>query len=229
MAVILFDGDLMQVVASWSGGKESCLACYKAISDGFAVSCLLNMISDDDRRSRSHGLDSKLIANQSQAIGIPVIQRMTTWDTYEREFKTTICELKRAGVSGAVFGDIHVQEHKDWVDQICKELDIKPIMPLWGRNTKDIFTEFINVGFKAIVVRVKADLFGEEWLGREIDGCFINDLLKLGKVDLCGELGEYHTFVVDGPLFKRQIKILESDKVLKNGYWSLDISKWEID
>ena len=205
------------------------MACYKAISSGFAVSHLLNIISEDARRSRSHGLDSALIAAQSEAIDIPVIQRRTTWDTYEREFKTAICGLKQLGVEGAVFGDIHVKGHKDWVDRICKELDIKPIEPLWGRDTEDIFTEFIDKGFKAIVVRIKADLLGEEWLGREIDRSFMSDLLKLGKVDLCGELGEYHTFVTDGPLFKRRIKIVESAKTLKNGYWSLDISKWEID
>lgn len=216
----------MKVVASWSGGKESCLACYKAISDGFVVSYLLNMTSEDTRRSRSHGLDPALIAAQSQAIGIPTIQRRTTWDTYEQEFKRAIYELKLVGVGGAVFGDIYVQEHKDWVDQICEELGIKPIMPLWGRDTKDIFTEFIDGDFKAIVVRLKADLLGEEWLGREIDRDFMDDLLKLSKVDLCGELGEYHTFVTDGPLFKRRIKILESAKTLKDGYWSLDISKW---
>jgi len=97
------------------------------------------------------------------------------------------------------------------------------------RDTKDIFTEFIDAGFKAIVVRARADLLGEEWLGREIDRRFMNDLLKLGKVDLCGELGEYHTFVTDGPLFKRRVRILQSDKVMKDGYWSLDISKWVID
>jgi uncharacterized protein (TIGR00290 family) len=219
----------MKVVASWSGGKESCLACYKAISDGYEVSHLLNMISEDGKRSRSHGLGPTLIAAQSQAIDIPVVQRGTTWDTYEREFKAAIYELKHSGVGGAVFGDICVQEHKDWVDQICKELDVKPIMPLWSRDTKDIFTEFIDAGFKAIVVRVRADLLGEEWLGREIDKSFMNDLLKLGKVDLCGELGEYHTFVTDGPLFKRRIRILQSNKVLKDRYWSLDVSKWVID
>jgi len=219
----------MKVAVSWSGGKESCLACHKAISDGYEVSHLLNMISEDGSRSRSHGLDSALIAAQSQAIDISVVQKRTTWDTYEREFKTAICELKQSGVSGAVFGDIYVQEHKDWVNQICKELDVKPIMPLWGRDPKDIFTEFIDAGFKAIVVRARADLLGEDWLGREIDRSFMDELLKLGKVDLCGELGEYHTFVTDGPLFKRRIRILETDEVLKDGYWSLDISKWVID
>ncbi len=218
----------MQVAVSWSGGKESCLAYYKTISDGFTVSHLLNMISEDGRRSMSHGLDPALIAAQSQTLNIPVIQRRTTWETYEREFKSVIYELKQTGVSGAVFGDIYVQEHRDWVEKICKELGIEPIMPLWGRDTRDILAEFIDTGFRATVIRVRADLLGEELLGREIDRNFIDDISKSGKIDLCGELGEYHTFVTDGPLFKRRIKILESARTLKDGYWSLDILKWEI-
>ncbi len=227
MGDIQSDGDIMKVVASWSGGKESCLSCYKAISDGFEVSYILNMISKDGR-TRSHGLDQKLIVVQSQSIGIPVIQRSTTWNTYEEEFKAAIYELKRMGVSSVVFGDIHVQEHKDWVDMVCEELDINSIVPLWNRATRDILTEFIDAGFRAIVVRLRADLLGEEWLGREIDRSFVNDLAKVGKVDLCGELGEYHTFVYDGPIFKRPLKLVKGAKVLRNGYWSLDIPEWQL-
>lgn len=113
----------MQVVASWSGGKESCFACHKAISNGFEVSRLLNLISEE-RRCRGHGLDSELIRAQSRAIGIPIIQKKVTWDTYEREFKKAIRELKQVSIKGAVFGDVDLQEHKDWVDRVCKELDI---------------------------------------------------------------------------------------------------------
>ena len=219
---------MSRVVASWSGGKESCFACYKAILEGFEVSHLLNFISED-RRCMSHGIDSKLMIAQSQAIEIPIVQRKVTWDTYEQEFKTVIRELKRIGVGGAVFGDIDIQEHKDWVDRVCKELNIKPVMPLWGRDPEQILTDFIDEGFEAIVVMVKADLLGEEWLGRRVDESFVSDLLKLkNKVHLCGELGEYHTYVTNGPFFKRRIKILDSSRMLKNGYRNLDISKHEV-
>jgi len=218
----------MRVVASWSGGKESCFSCYKAISEGFEVSYLLNFVSKDER-CMSHGLDSKLIAAQSQAIKVPIVQKEVTWDTYEKGFKTAIRELKRMGMRGAVFGDIDVQEHKDWVDRICNELGIKPVMPLWGLDPKRILTDFIDEGFEAIVVMVKADLLGEEWLGRKVDRNFVNDLLKLGsRVHLCGELGEYHTFVFDGPLFRMRLEILDSKKIARNGYWFLDISKYRI-
>jgi len=219
---------MSRVVASWSGGKESCFACYKAILEGFAVSHLLNFISKDGR-CMSHGIDSKLIVAQSQAIEIPIVQRKVTWDTYEQEFKTVVRELKQMGVDEAVFGDIEIQEHKDWVDRVCNEVGIKPVMPLWGHEPEQILTDFIDEGFEAIVVMVKADLLGEEWLGRRVDDSFASDLLKLkNKVHLCGELGEYHTYVTDGPFFKRCIKILDSSRILKNGYRFLDILKHEV-
>lgn len=105
----------MQTVASWSGGKESCFACYKAISDGFDVTHLLNFVSKEGR-CMSHGLDSKLMVAQSQVIEIPIVQREVTWETYEREFKIAVRELKQEGVEGVVFDDIDVQEHRDWVE-----------------------------------------------------------------------------------------------------------------
>jgi uncharacterized protein (TIGR00290 family) len=186
------------------------------------------MIPEKGESGRAYGLNPAFIAAQSQAIGLPVIQREATWDTYEREFKSAVYELKKVGVSGVVFGDVVVQEHKEWVTRICRELGVEPIMPLWGRDTEDVLTEFIDRGFKAIVVRLKIGVLDEKWLGREIDRNFANDLFGLDEVDPCGERGEYHTFVTDGPLFTRRIKILEASKVMRDGYWFLEISKWEI-
>ena len=221
----------MRVVASWSGGKESCFACYKAMLNGFEVSHLLNFVSKEER-CMSHGLDSKLILAQSEAIGIPMVQRKVTWETYEKEFKSVIRELKQSGVEGAVFGDIsNIAGHEGWIDRVCSELGIKPIKPLWDSDPEQLLTDFIEEGFKALIVMVKADLFGKEWLGRKIDEAFMRDLRKLeGKADIhpCGELGEYHTFVYDGPLFKRRLKILDFKKKLTEGCWFLNIGSYDI-
>ena len=222
---------LMKVVTSWSGGKESCLACHKAISDGFKVSHLLNFASKDGR-CMSHGLDSKLILAQSEAIGIPIVQRKITWETYEKEFKSVVRELKKSGVEGAVFGDIcNIAGHEGWIDRVCSELEIKPVKPLCGRDPKQILSDFMNEGFEALIVMVKANLFGKEWLGRKIDEAFIKDLEKLnekGDINLCGELGEYHTFVYDGPLFRKRLKILDFEKKMAEGCWFLDIRSYDI-
>jgi len=221
----------VRVVASWSGGKESCFACYKAISEGFEICYLMNFISKDGR-CMSHGCDSKLILAQSEAIGIPMVQRETTWETYEREFKSVIRELKQSGVEGAVFGDIcNIAGHEGWIDRVCSELGIKPIKPLWDSDPEQLLTDFIDEGFEALIVMVKADLLGEEWLGRKIDEPFMRDLWKLKeKVNIhpCGELGEYHTFVYNGPLFRKRLKILNVNKKLTEGCWFLDIKSYDI-
>ncbi|MCS7115776.1 MAG: diphthine--ammonia ligase [Nitrososphaerota archaeon] len=226
---------MVRAVVSWSGGKDSCFAYYKAILNGFKVVCLLNIISKENR-VMSHGLDSKLVAAQSEAIGIPIVQRETTWDTYEKNFKEVMSELKREmRVEYAIFGDIHVQEHLDWVNRVCREVGIVPVEPLWRLDCETILTDFIDAGFEAILVNVRADIFGKEWLGRKIDRSLIEDFKKLQEscnFDLCGEFGEYHTLVVDGPIFVKRLKILESEKMLKEGYWKcwlLDISKYVLE
>lgn len=220
---------MFRVVASWSGGKESCFACYKAISDGFEVSHLLNFISKDGR-CMSHGLDSGLISAQSRAIEVPIVQREVTWNTYEQGFKAAMRELKQMGVEGAIFGDI-LDIHEGWIDRVCGELGIKPVKPLWGSDPRQILVDFIDEGFEAIVISAKVDLLGKEWLGRKVDGSFLRDLQEIKKksgTHICGELGEYHTFVTDGPLFKRRLKLLDGNRVLRDGYWFLDVSRCEI-
>ena len=218
----------MRVAASWSGGKDCSLACYRAISDGFEVSCLLNFISNEGR-CMSHGLNSGLIVAQSEAIGIPLVQWRTAWNSYEREFKAALRRMREMGVEGVVFGDIHeIPRHEGWVDRVCKELDLVPVKPLWGHDPRQILSDFMDEGFEATVIMVKADVLGEGWLGRKVDRGFVSDLLKLDKVDPCGELGEYHTYVTDGPLFKRRINILEYDKILRDGYRYLKIIRHEV-
>jgi diphthine-ammonia ligase len=219
----------MKVVASWSGGKDSCFATYKAIQEGFNVSQLLIMMSDKST-SNFHMISSELLDAQSQAIGIPIVKQITTPDTYEQDFKKALMQMKAKGMDGLVTGDIYdVALHEaGWLDRICEEVGLKLIKPLWHRDTQQVLNEFINEGFKATVVRVKNELLGMEWLGREVNKEFYNDLLKLGTVDPCGERGEYHTFVTDGPLFKKQIKILESKKTTLNGYGRFEIKRFEV-
>lgn len=215
---------MKKAFVSWSGGKETSLACYKAIQNqDIKVAYLLNMVSEDGKHSRSHGLDSSLLRAQADVMGIPIIQRKTTWENYERVFKRAVSGLKKEGVKIGVFGDIDVQEHRDWVERVCKEIGIKPLLPLWKEDREVLLKEFIRVGFKAIVVATKADLLGKEWLGRRIDEEFIKNLKKLNDVDLCGEKGEYHTFVYDGPIFKRPVRFTTSRKVFKNRRWFLKI------
>ena len=214
------------VFTSWSGGKDSCLACYRAVASGLKVRYLANMLTEDGQRSRTHGLSANLIQVQSQAIGIPLVQRRTTWNSFEAEFKKMLRAFKQQGVVGGVFGDIDLNEHREWVERVCQEVDITPHLPLWGESQDEILRNFIDSGFEAIVVATKADMLGEEWLGRRIDLDFIRHLDEIKKtknITLCGEVGEYHTFVIDGPLFQKRIEIMATRKVFRDDHWFLEI------
>ncbi|MBI4824464.1 MAG: diphthine--ammonia ligase [Nitrospirae bacterium] len=219
-------------LSSWSGGKDSCLACYKAMLEGYKVEYLVNFISKEYKRCCFHGLTSDLVNAQANSIGIKLFQKEVSPDMkkYEDEFKSAVNELKKYGIKGMVFGDIYLDEHKDWVERVCKELEIEPVEPLWHIDAEKIVEEFIDSGFKAIVVSAKADLFGSDFVGIEVDRKFL-ELLKARNICPCGENGEFHTFVYDGPIFKRQIQITKSEKVLKEGfwkYWFLDIKEYEV-
>ena len=219
----------MKIFVSWSGGKETSLSCYKVMQNQDAkVVYLLNMVSEDGKYSHSHGVSSNLLRVQAELIGIPIIQRKTTWNTYEEEFKKAVSYLKKENIEAGAFGDIDLQEHKDWIERVCKELGIEPILPLWQRKREEILKEFIGSGFEAVVVSTRADILGPEWLGRKINNGFIEDLKKLGGVDLCGENGEYHTFVVSGPIFREKTKILKAKKVKKDKNWFLEVLDYEI-
>jgi uncharacterized protein (TIGR00290 family) len=136
--------------------------------------------------------------------------------------------MKAKGIEGIVTGDVYdVALHEaGWLDRICKAVGLEPVRPLWHRDTGQIVNEFINAGFKATVVRTKNEVLGLEWLGREISKQFLAELPA--NVDPCGENGEFHTFVTDGPIFKNSIKILETEKTTLNGYGRLEIKRFEV-
>ncbi len=222
--------DNLTVISSWSGGKDSCLACYKAIQQGYQVKYLLNFISREHKRCCFHGIEARLLQLQAELTGIPLIQKEVTADMqeYEKEFKEAVTELKARGIRKMVFGDIYLLDHMNWVDRVCKDLAIEPIEPLWNVSPTQILEEFIDLGFKAIIVSCQADKFGKDFIGRYIDKDLLVEL-KSKNICPCGENGEFHTLVVDGPLFKRRINILESEPIVKEGfwkYWFLDIKKY---
>jgi len=219
----------MTVVASWSGGKDSCFACFKAIQEGFEISNLLTMMATKGR-SDFHLIRADLLDAQAAALGIPLTKQETTPDSYEQEFKNALRQLKIAGVQGVVTGDIYdVPLHeKGWLDRVCGEIGLRTIRPLWNRNTEQIFREFVTLGFEAIVTRVNTKMLSPEWLGRQLNEKFLEDIKRIGNVDPCGENGEYHTFVIDGPLFTKRIEILESQKDILDGSGCLEIERFAV-
>jgi diphthine-ammonia ligase len=225
------EGKMNLVFASWSGGKDGCLALHRAIVSGLDVRYLANTITEDGKRSFSHGISAEVIRAQAQAIGIPLAQRPTTRETYEAEFINMLRTFKQEGIEGGVFGDIDFNAHREWIERVCREADITPLLPLWLESQDKLLREFIDAGFEAIVVAAKADLFGEEVLGQTVDRAFVKHLKELGKtkkITPCGESGEYHTLVIDGPIFQKRLEILETRKVLREGTRFLEILSTEL-
>ncbi len=261
----------MKVISSWSSGKDSCLACYKTIRAGHDVKYLFTTISGESKRINFHGTNTKLLDAQSQAAGIPMLRVETTPDGYTQEFKDGVRKLiEKDGIEGMVFGDIYLEWHKEWIDEVCADLGIEPIMPLWNKDTSKLINEFIDSGFEAVIVGVsgKHVADGDKLVGRTINREFVeyvrenvdkfsrfrlkggnpqnpvdyNEIKSHGTYencdfDICGENGEYHTFVTGGPLFKKKIKILKSEKVYREkeykgkvyGNWFLDILEYRLE
>jgi diphthine-ammonia ligase len=219
---------MKNVIATWSGGKDSCFAAYKATQQGYSLTHIANTISDDYRRVRFHGLRAEFIQAQAQAICIPLLQQETSPERYETEFKANL----RRGISddtyGVVFGDIHLEDCLAWAKKVTADLEVKAIEPLWHMPQEQILSEFIDAGFKTIVVSTQANVLGQEWVGRIIDQSFLEDISRLPNVDACGENGEYHSVVVDGPLFKRPIEIIKAESVLRGNYWFYDIQEFQL-
>jgi len=223
--------DNFAAISSWSGGKDSCLACYKAMQQGYKIKHLLNFVSQGSKRGCFHGLESKLLKYQADLIGIPLVQYEVSPDMqkYEEEFKTAVSQLRGKEIGTMVFGDIYLLEHENWIKRVCGDLKINALEPLWNNDPENIVNEFIAAGFKTIIVSCKADIMGKEFLGRYVDKELVVELKKRG-ICPCGEKGEFHTIVVDGPIFKKAIEITETEPVLRDGFWKhwfLDIKNYK--
>jgi uncharacterized protein (TIGR00290 family) len=217
-------------LASWSGGKDSCFACYKAIQSGKAITGLMNCISRESGRVSFHGVDRRLVQAQADLLGLSLLQKETTPELYEAEFKEGVRELDAGGhIGGMIFGDIYMDEHLAWVEGVCADMGIAAVEPLWGLDTSVLIREFIETGFRSVIIAGKADVIDREWIGRTLGHDFVDYLMKKTDVDPCGERGEYHTLVVGGPLFQGKIEITSSDVVERNGYRFLDVQGFNVD
>jgi len=214
-------------LACWSGGKDSCLALYYALRQGRRIRYLINFISKKYRRVSFHGTEAQLIHLQAEALGIELVQKETSGYDYEQVFKSTVTKLLSKEIKGIIFGDIYLEEHRSWAERVCAELGIKALEPLWKINPKQVYLDFLKQGFSAIVMSADAKLVDPVWVGRPLDDDFLSYLESRG-IDPCGENGEYHTLVIDGPIFSRPIKILKTRTIQRDGRWFLDTVEYRL-
>ncbi len=225
---------MKKAFCSWSGGKDSCLALNRARRNGYDVQFLLTMFDEAEDRSRSHAVPLKLIEAQADALGIKLVTARASWQNYEKVFIETLGEFQKQNVTHGIFGDIDLQAHRDWEEKVCAAAEIEAVLPLWNENRRAMVDEFLTEDFKAVVVCVNENYLDASFCGRIFDENFVNDLPA--TVDVCGENGEFHTFVFDGKLFANPVnyKIAEiyrhelefpSGEVLKFAYARLELAE----
>lgn len=192
-----------RALCSFSGGKDSCLALWRAQQQGLDVRTLLVMFEESGERSRSHAIPLALIERQVRALRMALVTGNASWKSYEEVFIATLEQLRTEGHEVAVFGDIDLQPHRDWEEKVCAAADIEPVLPLWHQDRRALAQAVLASGFRAVVVCVDSRYLGDEFCGREYDASFLADLPA--NVDACGENGEFHTFVYDGPNFTEPV------------------------
>ncbi|GAA0594627.1 diphthine--ammonia ligase [Virgibacillus siamensis] len=192
-----------KVALSFSGGKDSCFALYKLQEKRVEVACLLTTIWKKSGSTVAHDEKRERIKKQARRAEIPVYFIETDFDTYTADFVSAVNNLKmRYGIDGVAFGDIYLEGHREWGEQVASAAGVEAVYPLWTKeeNMLQLLREVIAAGFKAKVIKVDSDRLPESWTGRPVNQDFADDIARF---DVCpmGESGEYHTTVLDGPIF----------------------------
>lgn len=211
-------------IASYSGGKDSTLALYKAMQEGTDIGIIV-MMEEDGERSRAHSLFPAVLKAQAEAIGLPLFIDATNWEDYEKVFVGKLKEAKELGAEVLVTGDIDVPEENCWHERVTNGVGLKVGMPLWRKSHKEVVEEFIKLGFITKVVTVNLNKgMKKEDLGRILDFNYMRELEERG-IDPCGEAGEFHTTVIAGPLFNKELKVKHGG-IIEDGeymYLTLDL------
>ena len=204
-------------IVSYSGGKDSTLALYHAMQVGKAIG-LIVMLEEQGLRSRSHAMSMEIIQAQANALGLPIITASSSWNDYETEFLKLLADAKQQGAEVLVTGDLDMPEHGCWHDRITQQAGLKLCMPLWQRPHREVIEEFIQLGFKTMIVTVNLDLgMKVDDLGKVLTLDYIQELENRG-IDPCGEGGEFHSTVIDGPLFTAPIAVRKGDILYHENY-----------
>ena len=210
-------------IASYSGGKDSILALYRALESGLEPLELITAYNTDADRSWFHGLSENIIKKVSDSLAIPVKLIKTSGEEYEENFEKALANAKSRGAEVCVFGDIDIDAHLEWCGLRCEKTGLIPYFPLWKEERKKIVWEFIDSGFLAIITIVNTSKLSKDFMGQILSREAADSIERSGA-DICGENGEYHTFVFDGPLFKNKIDIEVKEKFERDKYVIMDIN-----
>lgn len=216
-----------RVLVSWSGGKDSAMALSEALRSGnYEVVALLTTVTRDYDRISMHGVRRALLKQQAESLGLKLEEVFITKDASNAEYESSmgkvLSKYKELGVSSVVFGDIFLEDLRKYREEKLSQLNMHAIFPIWKAETNELARRFMGAGFKAVTTCVDTNVLGKEFVGREINEDFLSELP--GGVNPCGENGEFHSFVYDGPLFKKPIAFSLGEKVLReNRFYYCDL------
>ncbi len=209
---------MIPIVFSWSGGKDSTLALHDILTSKlYDVKYLLSTINEHHNRVSMHGLRLELLKQQANSIGIPLeivfVPDNTNNQIYEDRMSEKLLSFKNEDINTIAFGDIHLEDVKKYRKNNLEKIGMNAIFPIWERDTKQLFESFVNLGYQAITICIDNSCLDEKFAGRHLNKQFLSDLPN--TIDVCGENGEFHSFVYDGPIFKNRINIKTGDKIVK--------------
>lgn len=208
-------------ILSYSGGKDCILAMYRKIQQGHTPVALLTTIKKSEEESWSHGLNYDLLERVSKSLNLPIICAECDIQEYESKFEEKLKEAKKLGATTIVYGDIDVEHHKQWGIDRAQNSGLNYDFPLWQENREKLVNEFIESGFKAVIKKVNLNYMDKHFLGEILDKDIVREI-KLTGCDVCGENGEYHTFVIDGPIFKDKIDV-DIEKIKNQDSFRFDL------
>ena len=216
-----------KVLFAWSGGKDSAMALYEVQkSEKYDVVALLTIVTQDYDRISMHGVRRALLEEQAALLGIPLetvlISKHSSNEEYEAKMKEALVRYKKEDIVSVVFGDIFLEDLKKYREDNLAKVGLKGVFPIWKRDTRELAAAFIDLGFKAIITCVDSKSLDKSFAGRVFDKQFLSDLPN--GIDPCGENGEFHSFVYDGPIFSRGIIFEKGQVVLRdNRFYYCDL------
>jgi len=216
-----------KVLFTWSGGKDSAMALYELqMAHGYEISALLTTITEDYDRISMHGVRRILLEQQAESLGLPVekiyITKNSSSEEYEAKMRDKLMHYQSRGVLSVVFGDIFLEELRKYREENLSKIGMKPLFPIWKRDTAELAHTIIDLGFKAVITCVDSNVLNKIFVGRTFDEQLLSELPA--TVDPCGENGEFHSFVYDGPIFRKRISHRKGEVILRdNRFYYCDL------
>ena len=219
------NSDLMaECAVCFSGGKDSVLALDRAVRGGRRIRRLVTLYDAATERVRFHAVPIAVMQAQAEALGIPMRCYSTTPTTFEAVFLEALADLRAEGIGGLIFGDIHLADVRAWYEERVRAAGLEHVEPLWGEDPAALARESIARGYRALITCVEDARADPAWLGQYLSDALIDAFIARG-IDPCGERGEYHTLVVDGPLFRHPLSVqIGESRSSETGFTQLDVT-----